>query len=189
MSGKAGQGRCPEASPFGEFEFGKESPRPVGMVPIRAAGDDERPRSAVFADVGGKAFVLIGIRFGPEITAATPGFVADAPIPDAEWDGRPVARPALRQRAVPGEIAVFDPVADLPRASTADIGPDIGFGAQGPADLNELMGSECIGFDVLPPPEVNPPGPGRPGADAVFPVVVVGEAPTRPAEHGGMELT
>src|SRR5258708_37627256 len=57
-----------------------ETAGPLAVGTSWAASHQEWFRAPVFADVDGELPVQIGIDFGPHVAAATPVFIADAPI-------------------------------------------------------------------------------------------------------------
>jgi len=117
------------------------------------------------------------------VSAAAPVFIADAPILHAEGFGRAVGGAFLGERAAAGKVAVFDPIAHLARRAAAEIPGEVRFGADEAAELQEFVRAELVGFDGVAPPDVDAARPARARADAVAPVVVVGEAAARPAQH------
>ena len=86
-----------------------------------------------------------------------------------------------------GGVAVFHPLLGFGPGAGAEIGADVGLGAELLDVVEELVGAEAVGFDGAP----GHFEAGRAlvaGADAVRPVVVGGEVAAGPAEQGDVEL-
>ena len=89
-----------------------------------------------------------------------------------------------------GCVAVEHPIVEFARRAGADVGGQVGLGAGEAAEPDELVNAEGVGFGVVEAgghallPEVVGAGAG-PAADAVAPVVAVGEAAAGPAVVGG----
>ena len=159
----------------------------VGGVPAGSGRHEER------AQVDGKLrdepAVFGGVFTAGHVAAAAPRLVADAPVLDVE--GLPVAV----GRALVGEgersgrsVAVGHPVVELARGARADVGRDVGFGADQPAQAHELVNAELVALHRVPsgehavlPVVVRSRTLVR-RTDAVAPVVSVGEAASGPAQ-------
>src|SRR5699024_4744939 len=155
---------------------------PAEVVDVGAGGDAGDLVAAVVAHIGG---VLAGQRrvvLGAHVAAAAPGLVADA-----EEGHRPRLVAAVgpaqgRHRRVVGAGEVLDPVAHLGHGAGADIAVDVGLGAQHLHQVHELVGAEGVVLDDVAPVGVDHAGTVLARADAVPPVVGVGEAASGPAE-------
>src|SRR5205823_497080 len=124
---------------------------------------------------------------GAEVPAASPILVAHAPVADVERFRQSVGGTAARERAVALEVAVFDPVAHFARAAAADIAGNVRAGAQVPAEGEKFMRAERIGLDRFAPMNVDGARTVGGRADAVLPVVVIGEASPGPAQNRRMK--
>src|SRR5690242_14918666 len=91
-------------------ELLKEPPRPIRLVPVRPARDQEQLRVAEIAQVRGVPLVLGRVVLGAKVPAAPPRLITHAPIANAERRGRAVGRTELGERAGAVEVAVLDPV-------------------------------------------------------------------------------
>src|SRR5699024_7639875 len=148
---------------------------------VGAAGDLV---AAVVAHIGG---VLAGQRrvvLGAHVAAAAPGLVADAEEGHAPRLVAAVGASQGGHRGVVGAGEVLDPVAHLGHGAGADIAVDVGLGAQHLHQVHELVGAEGVVLDDVAPVGVDHAGTVLAGADAVPPVVVVGEAASGPAQVG-----
>ena len=184
------------AVPFGQL--GEETARPF-EVASRRTGGDERQRDAVVGDPGDEAPEFRGVLLGREVAAATPGFVADAPIAHPERIGVAVRGPLVGERRLAARrITVVDPGVEVRGGQAAHVGGEVRLGADEPTEADELVGAERVGVVLLRTvgggphlPRVDPEiGPARAGGarpDAVAPVVAVGEAAAGPADDGGLD--
>ncbi len=71
--------------------------------------------------------------------------------------------------------------------AAADVARDVGLGAQLVHEIHEFVGAEVVVLDDAAPVGVDHRGALLARADAVLPVVLVGEAPARPAQHGCLD--
>lgn len=86
-----------------------------------------------------------------------------------------------------GEVAVFDPVAQLAGGAGANVAAEVGFGADQPAEADKFLGAHVVGFDDFAPVDVDAARALGARADAVLPVVIIGEAAAGPADDGGFD--
>src|SRR5690625_3842260 len=157
---------------------------PGVVVHVRAGGDAGDLVAAVVAHIGG---VLTGQRrvvLGAHVAAAAPGLVADAEVGHLPGLVAAVGASQGGHRGVVGAGEVLDPVAHLGHGAGADIAVDVGLGAQHLHQVHELVGAEGVVLDDVAPVGVDHAGTVLAGADAVPPVVVVGEAASGPAQVG-----
>src|ERR1017187_4920585 len=139
-----------------------------------------------------------GVVVGREPAAAAPGLVADAPITHVQRLPLSILRALIRQRSGPrGRVAILHPPVEILRARPAQIGREIRLRAGRLAEPRELNRAELVRIEalraraprVLGPlrracPEVRPLGALVARSDSVAPVVTVGKAAARPADHG-----
>src|SRR5262249_25578161 len=139
--------------------------------------------------------------FRGEISAASPGLVADAPVADVEGITIAAGRAQVRHcRRARGRIAVLDPLIEIARRETADIRGDVRGRAGEAAEVDELVRAEAIRIEALRTvggaavlrrfrigPEIRAARPIRSRTHAVVPVVAVGKTAARPADHGGLD--
>ncbi len=158
-----------------------ETAGPLAVGTSWAASHQEWLRAPVFANVDGELPVQIGINFGPHVAAATPVFIADAPIANAKWFGGTVLDALFCDSASRRHVAVFDPIPQLMRSAAADVAGKIRLGAEQAAQADEFMGAETPVFDIPSPMDIYALGTMLKRANAVAPVIIVGIAATRPA--------
>ena len=160
--------------------------RPFRVALVGAAGDAVQPVAAVVAAVGLIAAELVGVELRPHIAAAAPAFVAHAPV---------FHRPRLPLAVGPalpghGGVAaagqVFHPLAHFLHGAAAQIGVDVGLAAQLTAQLHKFVGAEGVVLHHAAPVGVDHALAVFLGADAVPPVIFVGEAAAGPAKHGDL---
>jgi len=173
----------------------EEPPVPVGVVV--ATGDEfeaplaEHPleRPEVVREPAELERVALGV-----VPAATaPVLVADTPPAHVLWLLAAVLAAHLDEVGAPVVVAVLRPVDGFARRPAPDVPREVGLRADAPADPQELLGAEPVGFHPLVFPALGPPEAPTSGtrlsrADAVSPVVVVGETPPWPPEHRRVEV-
>src|SRR5580658_26847 len=120
-------------------------------------------------------------------SAATPVFIADATVADVERLRRSVGGALIGESAARWVIAIFDPIAKLGGRAAADVAGEIRLSANFFAEADELMKAEAVVLDVFAPVHVH--ALRTPGADAVAPMIIVGEAAAGPAEDGDAEVS
>lgn len=97
-------------------------------------------------------------------------------------------------------VTVFHPVIEFQGGQAADVGRDVGLGADQPAKTNEFVRSELIGFENLSAffmqpcriginfPEVRPLGTFRCWTDSVFLVIAIRETSSGPTDDRHADL-
>src|SRR5207244_6718867 len=98
-----------------------------------------------------------------------------------------VGRPKLAAGGPGLAVAVLDPGGRLLRRPGAGVDRDRRLGVDQPAELHELVGADQVRLG-LGPEVVEAEGAALARADAVAPVVVLGEVAARPAQQAGSEL-
>ena len=166
----------------GHQHFG---PAPVGIFHAGsgAAGDLVDLIGTVLLDVGLIAAKQVGIVFRAHISAATPVFVAHAEIIDLPGLGMAVARALLRHGGISARSHVFNPFGHLLHGAGADVAVDIGLAANLAAKFHELVRAEAIVLHHASPVGVDHALAVFLRADALLPVIFVGKASARPAQH------
>ena len=166
----------------GHQHFG---PAPVGIFHAGsgAAGDLVDLIGTVLLDVGLIAAKQVGIVFRAHISAAAPVFVAHAEIIDLPGLGMAVARALLRHGGIPARSHVFNPFGHLLHGAGADVAVDIGLAANLAAKFHELVRAEAIVLHHASPVGVDHALAVFLRADALLPVIFVGKASARPAQH------
>ena len=199
LGGAAGgvvvDGESPEVAALGVLVEGmEETAGPVGVVSVGAYGDEAKGVLAEGGSPGGVAAELGSVLFGGEVSAASPGLVAYAPEVYVEGVGVAVGGALCGEgircgfgcgvggEVACGGVAVLDLLVEVAGGEGAEIGGEIGLGADGSAGVHELVEAVLVG--VLLAPEGSAGGTLVAGADAVAPVVGVGEAAAGPAEDG-----
>ena len=156
----------------------------IVIVDIGAGRDaDDRRRPPARGDEGLVAAVEVGGIFGPHVAAAAPAFVADAEIGNPPGLFAAVAPTLLGERRAAARGHVFEPLCHRSRRQRAHVAGDIGVGAEQLGIVHELVGAEAVVLDHAAPMDVDPGRPPVARADAVAPVIIVGEAAARPADH------
>ena len=157
---------------------------PVVVVHIGARGDLVGHKAGIVgAQIGRILAAEVGVVFGAHRAAAAPGLVADAPVPHTEGRFAAVAATQVRHRRDAGHIAVFHPVGELLHGAAAHIAGQVGFAAELFAEAEELVGAEGVVLGHAAPVGVDDGLALAAGADAVPPVVGIGKAAARPAQH------
>src|SRR5699024_354111 len=129
------------------------------------------------------------IVLGLHVAAAAPGLVADAEVGHLPRLVTAVGPAQGRHRRVVGAGEVLDPLAHLHDRAGADVPVDVRLGVQQLHEVHELMGAEGAVLDHVAPVRVDHAGPLLARADAVAPVVVVGEAAAGPAQVRDLQRT
>ena len=101
---------------------------------------------------------------------------------------RPFCAPQVGHRRDGVGGHVLDPLHHLLRGAAADVARDVGVGAELLHEIHELVGAEAVVLDDAAPVGVDHRRALLARADAVLPVVLVGEAAAGPAQHGDVEL-
>ena len=204
LGGAAGgvvvDGESPEVAALGVLVEGvEEAAGPVGVVSVGAYGDEAEGVFAVGGRPGGEAAEHGGVLFRGEVATATPGLVAYAPEVDVEGLGVTVGGALCGEgvgsgfgggvggEVACGSVAVLDLLVEVACGEGAEVGGEVGFGTDGSAGAHELVEAVLVG--VLLAPEGGAGGAFVAWADAVAPVVGVGEASAGPAEDGCLDGT
>ena len=154
----------------------------------RPGGDPLEAIAGPIARVHAEAAVEVGVVLRRHLAAAAPVLVADAEEGNLPGVRAAVGLAELREVAVALERHVLDPVGHLLGRAAAHVGRDVGLGADPLAEVEELVGAEAVVLDDASPVDVDPAASRLRGADAVLPVVLVGEAAARPAQVGDLDL-
>ena len=179
----------------------EEPRRPLAIAAVGSSGD-ELDRDAESRHPRRVAPELGRVFFGREVAAAAPRLVADAPVADVERIAIAPPRAQIRhRRRAGGRVAVFNPLVQVARRQAAHVGGDVRRRAGQTAEVDELVRAEPIGIEALRSggggailtgtrvgPEVRAARAAVGRADAVAPVVTVGEAATRPADDRRLDL-
>jgi hypothetical protein len=162
---------------------------PLVVVAVGARGDAVELVVTVVPAVRGVLPGQVGEVLGAHVAAAAPGLVADAPELHAPRLVAPVglAQPHHRAVAVAGQV--LDPLAHLLDGAGADVAADVRLGAEQLAQGHELVGAEVVVLLDVAPVCVDHAGSLVAGADAVLPVVLVGETTAGPAQVGDVQGT
>ena len=147
---------------------------PVVVIVGGAAGDLVEAVAVEIAAVGRIAAVLVGIELRRHFAAAAPAFIADAEELDFPGFFAPVSGAPFGLRPIFGRAG-------------SHVAGNVWFGAQHLAEIQELVGAERIVFEGAAPVGIDHPRTAFPRPDSVLPVVFVGEAAARPAQHGDTE--
>ena len=175
----------------------EEARSPVDVVAVGADRNEAERRLAVARRPGGVAAKLGGVLLGIQIAAAAPALVADAPEVDVEGRriavGSALCSESIRLRLGSGvrrhiasrSVAILDLLVEIPRRKRSKIGGKVGLAPNRAAGVHELV--KTVGVRVLLVPETGAGGTFGGGADAVAPVVAVGEAAAGPAQDGSFD--
>src|SRR5207249_869706 len=121
---------------------------------------------------------LAHVVVGSHVAATVPAFVADAEQRDFVWRWMAVGGPFLYQRRGCGGRHVFQPLGRLLRSSGTDIDRDIRVRPDLIDEVHELMCSKRVCLSHSAPVGVESYRSLR--ADALTPVILIGEAATGP---------
>ena len=110
-------------------------------------------------------------------------------LPTPQYFTRQGSSPAVlaaqvRHGAAPVEGEVLHPLLHLLHGAAAEVAADVGLATQLLAEVEELVAAEVVVLGDAAPVGVDHGGAGPFGADAVHPVVLVGEAAAGPAQVG-----
>ncbi len=160
---------------------------PVFVTVAGADGDAQHVLVALLRrvevlGVGGEFLELLDVMLDRHRAAAAVAFVADAEIGDLERGRVAVGGAFLRQgcRFVGGHV--FEPLGRLLRRAGADIARDVGFGTDLVDEVHEFVGAEGVGLQHAAPVGIERGRALFGGADALAPVVFIGEAAAGPAD-------
>ena len=175
-------------------ERGEKALGPGDIVAVRTGGD-EGQRDAHAGRPGGVAAERGRVLLGRHVAAATPALVAHAPQADVERIAVAALFSQARQRGRAGRcVAVVDPLVEILGRQAPDVAGNVRRGAGEPAEPHELRSAERVGLEALRAaglfgerfrvhPEAGTHRPCGARTDAVTPVVGIGEAAARPADH------
>src|SRR5215813_7052858 len=156
-------------------------------MPSRAGCDQERRH--INRELCDELAILRSVFTRFHIAAAAPGFVANPPILYAERLLVSVGSALISQTFSPGRsVTIRDPIVELPGRARTDVGGEVRLRADQAAKPHELMNAELVGLGRMPSgwhsmlPKIVSPGTPRRRADAVAPMIAIGEAPARPAQ-------
>ena len=187
---RAGTGIIVQADGVGIFAGNRHDlVRPLIVVHIRAAGNLEDLVVAVVAHVGCVTAELIGVELRTHIAAAAPVLIADTEIGQLPGFLTAVPLSGFRHRGNAVEGHVLHPLAHFLNGAAADIAVDIWLTANLTAQLHELVRAEGVVLHHAAPMRVDHALSVFLGADAVLPVVLVGKAAARPAQHRYANVT
>ena len=112
---------CPPDSPGS-----RASTTPGDRAGRSRARPDEAQLQPIVGNPGGEAAKLHGVFFRPEVAAAAPGLIADAPISHVVGFAAAVAGARLGQRgAARGRVAILHPFVEIVRGQAADVGGQV----------------------------------------------------------------
>ena len=166
----------------GACEGAEQFAIPGGIV----ADGDELRAEVQAGEIGDVVAVFGGVFLRSHVAAAAPVFVPYPPVFDAERAGLTVGAALVDDGEIGVAVAVLKPVHHLLRRAGADVAADVGDGVDLAAEVDEFVGAEAVGLGSAPE-DVAGAGTGGGVADAVAPVVVIGEAAAGPAEDGGAD--
>src|SRR5579863_22912 len=177
--------------------FFQKAASPIPIVVVGAGGDKRKFRSEV-RNPGGKAAELGGIFLWSEISSASPGLVAHAPIANSERLGISCTGPHVCQRRTAGgRVAVFHPASEALGGQAAQIRRQIRLAPDEFAKMDKFIRPELIGivfmsgrrflgFDVLP--KVSTARALVGWTDSISPVIAVGETSSGKANDRSFNL-
>ena len=157
--------------------------RPLIVVHIRAAGNLEDLVVAIVAHVGCVTAEQIGVILRTHIAAAAPVLIADTEIGQLPGFLTAVPLSGFRHRGNAVEGHVLHPLAHFLNGAAANIAVDIRLAANLTAQLHELVRAEGVVLHHAAPVRVDHTLSGFLRADAVLPVILIGKAAARPAQH------
>ena len=167
----------------------KDAPRPLVIVHVGAAADlADRMILVIVSHIGLVTAVQIAVVGRAHVAAAAPVFISHAEIIDLPGLLMAVLPALLRHRGNALERHVLDPLGHLAHRAAADIAVDVGLAAQLAAELKILVRPEAVVLHDAAPVGVDHLLAVLLRTDAVLPVILVGEAAARPAQHRNLEL-
>ncbi len=161
---------------------------PAGVRVVAAARDDRGARSLGRFQESRVLSEQVGVIVRCHVSAAAPGLVADREVGDLPGAGVAVARPLGGQggRLVGGEV--LQPLRHLARRARTQIGVDVGVGTDELHELEEFVSAERVGFRHPSPVGVEGRRPRCARADAITPMVLIGEATAGPAHQRHVQV-
>ena len=161
---------------------------PLVVVVAGAHGDFVQLVVAVVAQEGLVVAVQVGVVLGAHVAAAAPALVAHADV---------LQLPGLVLAVFPAEVGhgglavkghVLYPLAHLLHGAGAHVAVDVGLAAHLAAELHKLVGAKGVVLYHAAPVGVHHALAALLGANAVLPVVLIGEAAAGPAEHRQLDV-
>ena len=137
---------------------------------------------------GGVLVVNVRVVLRSHVSAAPPGLVANSVYRDLPRQFAAVGLALLYQRGVPIAGHVFKPLGCFLRRTGADVRVHISLGADHLDKIEKLICAEGVVFRHSAPIGVDANRSLVHRADAVAPVIFVGKAAARPANHRDLQL-
>ena len=131
---------------------------------------------------------IVGAELGAHVAAAAPALVADGQEGDLPGFVAAVGAAEIGHGRIGGRGHVLDPLHRFLDGAAADVEADVGLDAEQLAQIEKLVGAEVVVFDDATPVGVEHGGALGAVADAIHPVVLVGEAAARPAQLRHAEI-
>ena len=161
---------------------------PVVVVVAGARGNLVELVAVIVAAVGGVAAIKVRVILGQHVATATPALVAHAE--ELHFPGLVTA--VLAAQLCHGGVSVtghvLHPLGQFLHGARAHVAADVRLRAQHLAKVQELMGTERVVLDGATPVVVLHLGAVLLGADAIHPVILIGETSARPSQHGDLQL-
>ena len=132
--------------------------------------------------------VQVSVVLGTHVAAAAPALVAHAEVLHLPGLVLAVCPAQVGHGGFPVEGHVLHPLAHLLNGAGAHVAVDVGFAAHLAAELHEFMGAEGVVLHHAAPVGVHHALAVFLGANAVLPVVLVGEAAAGPAQHRQLDV-
>src|SRR5580692_1200693 len=147
---------------------------------------------------GGEPAELRGVFLRSEVAAAAPGLVANSPETDVKRIAGAGSRTHFGQRgAARRRITVLYPTIKRFGSQAAEICSEVRRGAGQFSEVQEFVGAETVRFELVIvgigfrfriAPEIGAAGTFVGRTDAVLPIVAVGEASARIADHRRLDF-
>jgi len=170
------------------LDFAAQGIGPADVVVIAAAGDEFRPRAFRRLHEGVVVLVQVRVVLRAHIAAAAPGFVADAKVIDFIRLGAAILAAQLGQGRLAVRGHVFQPFGHFLRRAGTEVAIDVGLCAQQLGQVEEFVRADGIRLFHAAPVGVDLGRALVARADAILPVVFIGEAAARPAYEGHVQL-
>ncbi|MNI05969.1 hypothetical protein D3C73_589370 [compost metagenome] len=178
-----------QAQPIHELSgFPHQHFRPVVVIHIGASGNFVELVVPVIARISLVTAVQVRIIFRTHVASAAPVLVPDAKIFQRPRLLVPIPGPQSGHWRLTVKGHIFHPFGHLLHGTAAYIAADVRLAFQQLAEPEELMCAEMVVLDNPAPVGVDHPLAGFWKADTVLPVILIGEAAARPAQHGNIEL-
>ena len=160
---------------------------PVPVVVAGSTGNLVEVVAVIVAAIHGITAVEVGIVFGTHVATASPAFVThteELHLPCLVTAVLP-AELGHRRVAVTGHI--LNPLCQFFHSAASHVAADIWLATEHLAEVEELMCAEGVVFDGASPVVVLHLGALVLWSDAVHPVILVGKAASRPAQHRNLK--